>query len=292
MANSDDPVAFSFNGSTVYDSDIQTLAPEEWVGDAIIMLLFSLLEEEAHSSDIELWSPAVVQLLCTTDESSLDPSTASSLFPPKRKINILPSNFVVIKFWIHRRREPKVSDAYASDSSTMSSHWSLLLIYSPPSSSHTTAYHFDSMEPHNAHAAARCNANFASAFDRMPTQIRAVGQGGWSTTSDQGDAGAGAVLQSQENAWDCGVYVLALTNGLVHHLSQSSIGGGRDERAQLERVISEVVEANGSPAFIESWRSSFCAWVRKWQEEANGGGGVWDKMEEVVEALGPWAPHE
>ncbi|KAK0543685.1 hypothetical protein OC845_005995 [Tilletia horrida] len=71
MANSDDPVAFSFNGSTVYDSDIQTLAPEEWVGDAIIMLLFSLLEEEAHSSDIELWSPAVVQLLCTTDESSL-----------------------------------------------------------------------------------------------------------------------------------------------------------------------------------------------------------------------------
>ncbi|KAK0543684.1 SUMO1 sentrin specific peptidase 8 [Tilletia horrida] len=174
----------------------------------------------------------------------------------------------------------------------MSSHWSLLLIYSPPSSSHTTAYHFDSMEPHNAHAAARSNANFASAFDRMPTQIRAVGQGGWSTTSDQGDARAGAVLQSQENAWDCGVYVLALTNGLVHRLSQSSIGGGRDERAQLERVISEVVEANGSPAFIESWRSSFCAWVRKWQEEANGGGGVWDKMEEVVEALGPWAPHE
>ncbi|KAE8269704.1 hypothetical protein A4X09_0g2617 [Tilletia walkeri] len=252
-SDSQDRVAFSFNGTTLYDSDIQTLAEEEWLGDAIIMLLFSLLEEDAHSADIELWSPAVVQLLSTMDSDNLDPSTSASLFPPLRKFNILP-----------------ISDAYASNSNTISSHWSLLLIHSPSSFSHLTTYHLDSLDPHNSQAAARCTANFASAFDKMPTSIRGVGK----------------KMEAQENAWDCGIYVLSLTQALVHGLMKKKEGG------ESAGVVEDIVVGEATPKKVAQWRSRFYHWVRRWQAEARRGGGVWNTKEEVVAALGPWCPDE
>ncbi|KAL9932049.1 hypothetical protein V8E36_009110 [Tilletia maclaganii] len=290
-------IAFSFNGTTLYDSDVQTLAEEEWLGDAIIMLLFSLLEEQAHHADIELWSPAVVQLLCTMHDDDLDPSTAESLFPPLRTFNILP-----------------ISDAYASNqSNSLSSHWSLLLIFQPPKSSSSssskpqlTAYHFDSLDPHNASAAARCTANFASALDLYPSPVRAVGKRGWAEEDEQegGDAG---VLEAQRNAWDCGIYVLALTQALVDSISAAAATDGKiRSRREVDALITRIVrdnqksigeegveeggkgKAHVSPAQIAHFRSTFYHWVRRWQAEARRGGGKWDNRDEVVEVLGPW----
>ncbi|CAD6931823.1 unnamed protein product, partial [Tilletia controversa] len=199
-----------------------------------------------------------------------DPSTSATLFPPLRKFNILP-----------------VSDAYASNTSPISSHWSLLLIRSPQNQNdHLTTYHFDSLDPHNTNAAARCIANFAEAFGRIPTQIRAVGgKHGWGSGSGSGDRGQKAKMEAQENAWDCGIYVLALTQALVHRLAQD--GGGVD--AAVERVVRE----EATPKKIAQWRARFYRWVRRWQAEARKeGGGVWDSKEEVVAALGPWCADE
>ncbi|KAK0531075.1 hypothetical protein OC842_003719 [Tilletia horrida] len=279
-----DAPAFSFNGTTLYNSDIQTLAEEEWVGDAIIMLLFSLLEHDAHAAGIELWSPAVVQILCTMSDDELDPATASSLFPPLRRFNILP-----------------ISDAYASSSGpSPASHWSLLLLHAPPAASphaqdHITAYHLDSLDPHNARAAARCTANFASAFERLPTQMRAVGQPGWWSTSarsgegegeGEGEQGGEQTLEAQENAWDCGVYVLALTQALVRSLSAPR--GAKKNKNNIDSVVNAVVRSHASPRRIAHFRSAFYHWVRRWQAEARKGGGRWDSQREVVQALGPW----
>ncbi|KAL2916290.1 hypothetical protein HK105_204046 [Polyrhizophydium stewartii] len=163
-----------FGDVRLYDHDLETVAPGEWVGDVIIEFYYEYLERAAFpqlAKQVQFVQPAVACLLSNAPDAGM----LAGALPPdlgSKQAVFLPVN----------------------DSTGLEpggSHWSLLCFYKPTH----TCYYYDSLGssnlPHAQRTARALDAvlghDSPSAFVQIDTPV-------------------------QVNGFDCGVYVMVITH--------------------------------------------------------------------------------
>lgn len=68
MPSDDDPVIISFKEADLRQTDLATLQPREWLGDAVISMMSELLQD--REGTVTMWQPSIVELMCSVDAKS------------------------------------------------------------------------------------------------------------------------------------------------------------------------------------------------------------------------------
>ncbi|KAJ3381668.1 SUMO1 sentrin specific peptidase 8 [Chytriomyces hyalinus] len=180
----DDPIVASLCDASLRSSDVHLINGPHWINDAVIAYAFELL---LHPSSSILMTPAVAHLLVNLDqESALGLSASMSL--DKAETVFIP-----------------VNDSTELDSPG-GSHWSLL-VYSRAANAF---FYYDSLNKYNISAAKRVQRRFAKLIQKH-----------------KGDAAPyfqEMDVQAQINGYDCGMYVIAMTQLLLSRVSATEAG--------------------------------------------------------------------
>ncbi|KAI8841190.1 hypothetical protein BJ741DRAFT_561144 [Chytriomyces cf. hyalinus JEL632] len=200
----DDPIVASLCDASLRSSDVCLINGPHWINDAVIAYAFELLLPlEKNPSSTILMTPAVAHLLVNLDqESALGLSTSMSL--DKADTVFIP-----------------VNDSTDLDSPG-GSHWSLL-VYSRAANAF---FYYDSLNKYNISAAKRVYQRFAKLAQKH-----------------KGDANPyfqEMDVQAQINGYDCGMYVIAMTQLL------------------LSRVSATEACVSGKPGDQSLWRMRTC----------------------------------
>jgi sentrin-specific protease 8 len=163
----------------VYDYDLETLRPGEWLNDTIIEFAYEYYEKEIFQDQKRFLflRPAIVYLIMhTRDRSSLEGALPIGM--DQKDVIFLPIN-----------------DSSGEDDS--GSHWSLLVYWKQTNS----FYHYDSIGSSNEMMARYCKDKIA---DFIGSSLTA--------------SFIPIDTPQQQNGYDCGVYVIAITKLLASRL--------------------------------------------------------------------------
>lgn len=188
-----------------------------------------LSQAKQSSSNVKMFPPAVVEVLCTL-ESAAAPDASSVVPKPTERFLLLP-----------------VSDRYSPSSpghASAGSHWSLLLV----DAASGAAFHLDSLGECNRSAAVAVNSSILKLV--QPCHGRNSSS---SPTPFKVDC-----LQQQENGSDCGIYVLLLSSLLQRQLSSPQAAS-----YDLSAVV-ETVCADATPRHVGKFRKLYKDWLEAW----------------------------
>ncbi|CAL7948130.1 unnamed protein product [Xylocopa violacea] len=194
MAN--DPlneIVLSYYNYLLRARDVALLQGSHWLNDVIIGFYFEYLDETFNKDGQKLlyyFSPELTQLLKITELSRYD-----MFFDPT-----IMSKCECVFFPLNNCDKKDAAGG---------SHWSLL-VYSKQDK---TCYHFDSSKGYNNSTASKFAENLMSYF------------------LDKGEPNKKFVevdCPQQDNSYDCGVYVLCLTDVITEHVIKTGGIGGCD----------------------------------------------------------------
>lgn len=235
MANPHDPLVVSTNDACLHQSDLETLKTGEWLGDNVLAFHAEWLESQggqldnsSSSSQLKMFPPSVVEVLCTLDEAGAD-EVGSVVPKPSERFIVLP-----------------VSDRYSPSSpghASGGSHWSLLAV----DSSNEVAFHLDSLGDANRSAANAVRASILKLTHQGSKPSKA------SAEPRKVDC-----LQMQANGSDCGIYVLFLSSLLHRRLSSAST-----KSHDLKDIVDSVC-TDATPDRIDRFRHLYLEWVQTW----------------------------
>lgn len=165
--------AFCYEFATLYDADIATLRPKQWLSSNAIDLQLAILEKATENSSICLVGPGASNLVCMMDD--------------EREIREFaePLNFggkTVILIALNNNTEISLKNA------SNGTHWSLL-VYKRGKG----FFHFDSASPTNRIFAKNAAKKFSAAVGATKEEEK-------NGVEEQNCA-------RQQNGYDCGVYV-------------------------------------------------------------------------------------
>lgn len=214
---------------------LQTLKHDEWLGDNVLAFhaewlnaLSGQLDRDSSSSQVKMFPPSVVEVLCTLDHASFE-DVAAIVPRPKEGYLLVP-----------------VNDRYSPSSpghASLGSHWSLLLV----AASKPVAHHLDSLGD--------CNR---SAADAVYASILKLIQPGKNHSKATAVPRKVHCLQGQVNGSDCGIYVLLLSSLLHRQLNRSS-----SDPCDVDAVV-EAVCADATPDSVGRFRQAYLDWLQKW----------------------------
>jgi sentrin-specific protease 8 len=169
-----------YHDCQVYDYDLETLRPGEWLNDTIIEFCFEYFEQDIFKQQQRFLflRPAIVFLMMhTKDRSGLESALPIGL--QENDIIFLPIN-----------------DSDGIDSGT---HWSLLIYWKKGNS----FYHYDSIGCSNDMMARYCKDRIAELVGSSMTATFVP-----------------IDTPQQQNGYDCGVYVIAIAKLIASRLVQ------------------------------------------------------------------------
>ena len=212
----------TYHTATLFQSDLDFLEPKQWINDALLDFAGELY---FHNSSF-LYIPVPTITLWT----NIDNDMASKLIPFQFKhydLLIFPINDNI-----------NVSKPLAGN------HWSLLIW----SKADKKFFHFDSLSSRNLHIARSM-----------------VSHHFWPLMSQQ-LSGTSSVIPlpcaSQNNAYDCGVYVLILMKNISEYdFSSKSV--------QISMLETSIVKSFSSCIPPDKMRSSFCTLIRKMSQKSS-----------------------
>ncbi|XP_033309375.1 sentrin-specific protease 8-like [Bombus bifarius] len=208
-------VVLSYYNYLLKTSDIALLQGSHWLNDVIIGFYFEYLDEILNKNerrDFYFISPELTQLLKMTD-------------PNQYIIFLDPHSITECKCMFFPLNNCDKTDAAGG------THWSLLIFCKGDK----TCYHFDSAKGSNAAIASKfAESVMDCVLDKKEPNKKFV-----EVDSPQ-----------QSNSYDCGVYVLCLTDVIINHLSQNNRMDGCNydqvkklvlaKRAQLLALINDL----------------------------------------------------
>ncbi|KAI8809995.1 hypothetical protein BJ742DRAFT_770798 [Cladochytrium replicatum] len=191
-------VGFSFGDVCLRDDDLDLLEEGEWINDAIIDFYYEYLEDRTRQvasgvrrSEIVFLRPTMVFLLANVQ----DPSDIAAAAPPGLK-------------------EAELVFIPVNDNTSLTlaggSHWSLLVFHR----SSGTFYYYDTLGQYSEKAARRVHQKMAEFL--LPRAELNAGV----TNAHFVNIGA----QTQDNGWDCGVFVIYFTKVLWERWRDSTGG--------------------------------------------------------------------
>ena len=200
-----DKIVLSYHDCLLRQSDIDLLLGPNWINDSLIGFYYEYLEknlESSKSSEILYASPELTQLIKLTD-----PSQISIFLEP---LDASEKKFIFFPLNNCERRD-----------STGGSHWSLLVF----SKVENTFFHFDSFKRSNEGIARDFARNLGTYFLRKEL--------GKFVETD---------CPQQENYFDCGLFVMCITDVLTEYVLNNSKMKGYN----LENVKNMVMEKRKS----------------------------------------------
>lgn len=186
MANKNpNEIVLSYQDCLLRNSDVNLLKGPHWLNDTIIGFYFEYLDDHLNTVDeknILYISPELTQLLKMTDPSQYD--------------NFLePIGAHTSKFIFFPLNNMSRKDAAGG------THWSLV-VYSKPEE---TCFHFDSCNGYNGSVAIDFSTNFMLYMNcKSNKKLVEVN------------------CPQQDNAYDCGLYVLCFTDILSHYALENN----------------------------------------------------------------------
>uniref|UniRef100_K3XBB7 Ubiquitin-like protease family profile domain-containing protein n=1 Tax=Globisporangium ultimum (strain ATCC 200006 / CBS 805.95 / DAOM BR144) TaxID=431595 RepID=K3XBB7_GLOUD len=233
----------NYHDVQLYDSDVALFATRQWLNDNAINFYLQFLTHDALNggavADLLLMDPAVVScmmLQCDDDDEYEDLGRGLTL--DSKRVCFIPMND---------------NDQFGGEST----HWSLLVYRRDE----RTFAHYDSSSGHNAHAAKRIMAE----FEKMLRLCGAVdGHAAKATFVDVRET------PQQRNGYDCGMYVLVITEYLcrkyVHEQQQQRGDGGNAEPMPS-------MQAFVTPERVTRTRLEMPALVQRLRREQQAAGG-------------------
>ncbi|XP_029034138.1 sentrin-specific protease 8-like [Osmia bicornis bicornis] len=210
-----DEIVLSYYDCLLRASDVALLQGTHWLNDVIIGFYFEYLDQRYNGTgekEFYFISPELTQLLKMTD-----PSQYSIFLDP---VNV--SNSKCIIFPLNNCDKKDAAGG---------SHWSLLVY----SKQEKTCYHFDSSKGFNSSIASKFAKNIMSCI------LNENNLNGKFVEAD---------CPQQDNGYDCGIYVLCLTDVIVQYVLKTGRVGGCDcsevkrlsqlKRTQLLNLINEL----------------------------------------------------
>ncbi|TPX41078.1 hypothetical protein SeMB42_g05752 [Synchytrium endobioticum] len=166
--------------------DVDLLTPPLWLNDSLIEFYYEYLERETYppSTGIAFLRPALVQLIAHQQ----DPSSLKSALPPNLSVQ--------------RAIFCPMTDV--TSNTVGGSHWNLLVFYRDTN----TFYYYDSSGGYNLGSAQEKIRNLYVALSDENANVE--------------PKFAQVATPSQINGYDCGCYVLAITDLLARRLSARS----------------------------------------------------------------------
>lgn len=199
--NSSDEVVLSYYDCLLRTRDIVLLQGSHWLNDVIIGFYFEYLDEtfnKTERKDFYFISPELTQLLKMTD-------------PNQYIIFLDPFSISECKCIFFPLNNCDKKDTAGG------THWSLLIFCRGD----RTCYHFDSAKGYNGSIASKFAENVMNCvLDKKETNRRFV-----EVDSPQ-----------QKNSYDCGIYVLCLTDIIINHLLKNEILDGCDFNEVIKLV--------------------------------------------------------
>ncbi|XP_051153899.1 sentrin-specific protease 8-like [Leptopilina boulardi] len=197
-----DKIILSYHDCLLRKSDVDLLIEPNWINDALIGFYLEYLGKTLklpNFAKILYSSPELTQLLKMTDSSEV-----SFFLDP---LNALQKNFIFFPLNNCERRN-----------SSGGSHWSLL-VYSKIECSY---FHFDSLS--------KSNEIIARNFIRNLDKYLIIG--------DKNGTFIEVNSPQQENCYDCGIYVMCITDILTEYVTKHSKVKGCDLE-NVKRLVSE-----------------------------------------------------
>ncbi|XP_003702376.2 sentrin-specific protease 8 [Megachile rotundata] len=210
-----DKVVLSYYDCLLRASDVALLQGTHWLNDVIIGFYFEYLDQKFNKNgkkEFYFISPELTQLLKMSD-------------PSQYEIFLDPTNVSECKCIIFPLNNCDRKDAAGG------SHWSLLVF----SKHDKKCYHYDSSRGYNSSVASQFATNVMnSVLDKDVPNKKFVE----------------ADCPQQDNGYDCGIYVLCVTDVIIKHVLQTGKVEGCDcrevkklaesKRMQLLNLINEL----------------------------------------------------
>ena len=156
----------------IYECDLETLKPSQWINDIIIQFYYEYLTKELLKDESVLFLPPSLSHLITNVPDVLRVTSALPTGLPKKRLVFIPIN-------------DSTSFEYSG------SHWSLLIFFRDTS----TYYYYDSLGSSNMYQAKTCMKKIHAVLSPLnPSRHFAVVE-----------------TPRQINSFDCGVYVMAIS---------------------------------------------------------------------------------